>query len=111
LLALILPENRLIRGNLWGEIQVDSGRALGLLDSMLWTSLIVSAPILLAILIVGLVISIFQVTTQLQEMTLSYVPKMLVTAGLLIMLGPWMMARMTQFATDLYSSIPAIAGS
>ena len=66
---------------------VDSGRALSLLDNMLWTSLIVAGPILLAILIVGLTISIFQVTTQLQEMTLSFVPKMLVTAGLLILLG------------------------
>jgi flagellar biosynthetic protein FliQ len=57
---------------------MDSGRALSLLDNMLWTSLIVAGPILLAILMVGLLISIFQVTTQLQEMTLSYVPKMLI---------------------------------
>ena len=49
---------------------MDSGRALSLLDSMLWTSMIVAGPILLAILIVGLVISIFQVTTQLQDLTL-----------------------------------------
>ena len=77
---------------------------------MLWTSLIVAAPVLVAVLIVGLVISIFQVTTQLQEMTLSYVPKMLVTVGLLILLGPWMMARLTQYAIHLYSDIPAIAG-
>ena len=81
-----------------------------MLDNMLWTSLIVAGPILLAILIVGLLISIFQVTTQLQEMTLSYVPKMLVTAGLLILLGPWMLARLTQFAISLYSDIPSIAG-
>jgi flagellar biosynthetic protein FliQ len=77
---------------------------------MLWTSLVVAGPILLAILVVGLIISIFQVTTQLQEMTLSYVPKMLVAAGLLILLGPWMMATLTQFATGLYSDIPTIAG-
>ncbi|HKC03544.1 MAG TPA: flagellar biosynthetic protein FliQ [Sphingomicrobium sp.] len=89
---------------------MDSGRALGLLDNMLWTSLIVAGPILLAILVVGLLISIFQVTTQLQEMTLSYVPKMLVTAGLLILLGPWMIATLTHFAIGLYSDIPALAG-
>ena len=88
--------------------QLDSGRALSLLDSMLWTSMIVSAPILLAILIVGLIISIFQVTTQLQEMTLSYVPKMIVTAILLMLLGPWMMGRLTQFAINLYTEIPFI---
>ena len=90
---------------------MDSGRALSLLDSMLWTSVIVCAPILAAILIVGLIISILQVTTQLQEMTLSYVPKMLVTAALLILLGPWMIARLTQFAISLYTGIPALAGS
>jgi flagellar biosynthetic protein FliQ len=77
---------------------------------MLWTSLIIAGPLLLAILLVGLIISVFQVTTQLQEMTLSYVPKMLVTAGLLILLGPWMMARLTYFAIGLYSGIPALAG-
>jgi len=88
--------------------KLDTGRALSLLDSMLWTSMIIAAPILLAILIVGLIISIFQVTTQLQEMTLSYVPKMIVTAALLIMLGPWMMSRLTQFAINLYTDIPMI---
>lgn len=77
---------------------------------MLWTTVIVAGPILVAILIVGLIISIFQVTTQLQEMTLSYVPKMLVTAGLLIVLGPWMMAQLTQFASNLYANIPSLAG-
>lgn len=77
---------------------------------MLWTSLIVAGPILVAILLVGLVISIFQVTTQLQEMTLSYVPKMLVTAGLLMILGPWMLAHLTQFAIGLYTDIPALSG-
>lgn len=73
--------------------------------------MIVAAPILLAILVVGLIISIFQVTTQLQEMTLSYVPKMIVTAMLLMLLGPWMMARLTQFAINLYAEIPFIVAS
>jgi len=89
---------------------VDSGRALALLNNMLWNSMMIAGPVLIAILVVGLLISIFQVTTQLQEMTLSYVPKMLVTAGLLMMIGPWMMGRLTQFAINLYTEIPAIAG-
>ncbi len=70
--------------------------------------MIVAGPILLAILLVGLIISIFQVTTQLQEMTLSYVPKMIVTAVLLMLLGPWMMSQLTQFAINLYTQIPVI---
>ena len=85
------------------------GRALSFLNDMLWNSLIVAGPILLATLLVGLIISVFQVTTQLQEITLSYVPKILTTAFLLIALGPWMMGRMTQFATSVYLLIPTLA--
>lgn len=86
-----------------------SGRALGFLNDMLWNSLVIAGPIMIAILAVGLLISVFQVTTQLQEATLSYVPKILVTAFLLIAIGPWMMGRMTQFATQLYLTIPTLA--
>lgn len=77
---------------------------------MLWNSALIAGPVLIVILAVGLVISVFQVTTQLQEMTLSYVPKMLVTAMMLIAIGPWMMSRLSQFAINLYTSIPSIAG-
>ena len=77
---------------------------------MLWNSLLVAGPILVAILVVGLFVSVFQVTTQLQEMTLSYVPKILTAAFLLIAIGPWMMGRVTQFATQLYLTIPSLAG-
>ena len=86
-----------------------SGGAITLLDDMLWNSLLVAAPILLTTLMLGLIISIFQVTTQLQEMTLSYVPKILAAAFLLIYLGPWMIGRVTQFATSLYLLIPTLA--
>lgn len=98
----------------WGEspagAQVNSDRALSLLDDMLWNSLIVAGPILIATLLVGLLISIFQVTTQIQEITLSYVPKILTAALLLIAIGPWMMGRLTHYATALYLTIPAAAG-
>lgn len=77
---------------------------------MLWNALIVAAPVLLATLIVGLIISVFQVATQIQEITLSYVPKILTAALLLIALGPWMMGRMTEFARSLYLLIPSLAG-
>lgn len=86
-----------------------AGRALTFLNEMLWNSLVVAGPILIATLIVGLLISVFQVTTQLQEITLSYVPKILTAAFLLIALGPWMMGRVTQFATSLYLLIPTLA--
>ncbi|KQN71157.1 flagellar biosynthesis protein FliQ [Sphingomonas sp. Leaf62] len=87
---------------------MEADRALNLLDDMLWQSLMVAAPILIATLAIGIVVSVFQVATQIQEATLSYVPKLLVAAGLLILLGPWMMTRMTDFARGLYLAIPAL---
>lgn len=93
-----------------GGKSVGSDRALNFLNDMLWNSLLVAGPILIATLIVGLMISVFQVTTQLQEITLSYVPKILTTAFLLIAIGPWMMGRVTSFASSLYLLIPTLAG-
>ena len=70
--------------------------------------MIVAGPILAVTLLVGLAISVLQVATQLQEMTLSYVPKLLAAALLLIMLGPWMISRITDFARGLYLIIPTL---
>lgn len=84
-------------------------RALSLLNHMLWDSLLIAGPVLVATLLVGILISIFQVTTQIQEITLSYVPKILAAAFLLIAIGPWMVGRLTQFATSLYLLIPTLA--
>lgn len=84
-------------------------RALDYLNDMLWSAALVAGPIMLATLVVGLIVSVFQVATQIQEITLSYVPK-IVTAGLmLIILGPWMVSLMTGFARDLYLTIPMLA--
>ena len=84
-------------------------RALDYMNDMLWSAAMVAGPVMLATLLVGLTVSIFQVATQIQEITLSYVPK-IVTAGLmLIILGPWMISRVTAFARDLYPTIPALA--
>jgi flagellar biosynthesis protein FliQ len=83
-------------------------QAVGLMNQMLWQCMLVAGPILAAILIVGLIISIIQATTQLQEMTLSYVPKMVVAGLLLIMLGPWMIGRITQFAIYSIRMIPSL---
>ena len=88
---------------------MEADRALNLLNDMLWNCLVVAGPILAVTLLVGLAISVLQVATQLQEMTLSYVPKLLAAALLLIALGPWMIARITDFARGLYLIIPTLA--
>lgn len=83
-------------------------QAVGLINQMLWQCMVVAGPLLAAILLVGLIISVIQATTQLQEMTLSYVPKMVVAGGLLILLGPWMIGRLTQFALQSIQIIPSL---
>ena len=80
--------------------------ALGLLNELLWSAMLVAGPILAAALLTGVLISVLQVATQLQEMTLGYVPKLLVAAGVLIVLGPWMIHRITDFAIRMIAVIP-----
>lgn len=83
-------------------------QALSLLDRMLWNAALVSGPILLAILLIGLLISVIQVATQIQEMTLTYVPKLLVSGLLLVFLGSWMLGKITGFAKELLLAIPGL---
>lgn len=73
---------------------------------MLFTTVQVAAPVLGIALLVGLLISIFQVVTQIQEMTLTFVPKIAAVAALMLIAGPWMLNKLTEFATSLYLSIP-----
>ncbi|MES1158296.1 MAG: flagellar biosynthesis protein FliQ [Terricaulis silvestris] len=82
--------------------------ALSLMNELVWSALIISAPVLIGTLIVGVIISVFQVATQVQEITLSYVPKMLAAALLLVLFGSWMLSRVTQFALGLYQNISAL---
>lgn len=63
----------------------------------------VSLPVLLVSLVVGLIISIFQTVTSIQEQTLTFVPKIVSVFLALMLLGPWMMQRMIEFTTDLWS--------
>ena len=87
---------------------MSADQALFFINDMLLTAFYVAGPILVATLVVGLLISVLQVTTQIQEITLSYVPKILVAAALLIVLGPWMLSRLAGFAISLYQRLPAL---
>jgi len=69
------------------------------------TVLLVSAPMLASALLVGLMVSIFQATTQIQEQTLAFVPKIVAVLLSVVFFGPWMYSILTQFATDLLSNI------
>lgn len=83
-------------------------QSLGMLNQMLWAVLTISAPVVAVVMVVGLVISILQVATQLQEMTLSYIPKLLAAVLVLISVGPWMIERITRFAIEAIRTIPSI---
>lgn len=80
--------------------------AIMTLKDMLWTAMTISAPVLGVTLVVGLVVSIFQVVTQLQEMSLAFVPKLLVAGLALIAFGGWMLTRLVVFAKTLIANIP-----
>lgn len=84
-------------------------QALGLMNQLLWNTMLIAGPVLAGTLLIGLMISVIQVTTQLQEMTLSYVPKMFVSAVMLIAIGPWMIGKITQFAVSSIKLIPQLA--
>jgi flagellar biosynthetic protein FliQ len=71
----------------------------------------VAMPFLAAGLVVGLLVSIFQAATQIQEATLSFIPKIIVTGAVLVIGGPWMLDQMIVYTQELYRSIPALVGS
>ena len=71
----------------------------------------VALPLMLAGLVVGLVVSVFQAVTQIQEMTLAFIPKILVTALVLVVAGPWMLDELLAYTEDLYGSIPRLVGA
>jgi flagellar biosynthesis protein FliQ len=73
-------------------------------------TLLLSAPLLLAALATGLVVSIFQAATQINEMTLSFIPKLLVTFVVLVVAGPWMLELMVDYMRRLFESIPGLIG-
>ena len=72
------------------------------------TLMTTASPVLLVILVAGLVISVLQALTQINEATLSFVPKLLLSAAVLVIAGPWMMSNLTDFISRMILSIPAV---
>jgi flagellar biosynthesis protein FliQ len=73
-------------------------------------TLMISAPLFIAALVTGLLISIFQAATQINEATLSFVPKLIVVFITMVVAGPWMITTLTDFMRRLYGSIPSLIG-
>jgi len=80
--------------------------AIDLCRSATVISLLIAAPVLACAVIVGLVISILQAVTQLQDQTLSFVPKIIAMAAVLVLVLPWAVSQMTTYSSDLFKAIP-----
>ena len=87
---------------------MDQSQVMEVASKAMWVTLQVSMPILGATLVVGLLVSIFQAVTQLQEPTLTFIPKVLATVVVIVIAGPWMLNTMLSFTTDLWGAIPSI---
>ena len=72
--------------------------------------LMVAAPLLLTVLVVGLVVSIFQAATQINEVTLSFVPKMVAAVVVLTLAGPWMLSTLVEYIQRTLQAIPTVVG-
>ncbi|EKE18180.1 MAG: hypothetical protein ACD_10C00097G0002 [uncultured bacterium] len=73
-------------------------------------ALLISAPLLLTALVIGLIISVFQAATQINESTLQFVPKLVAIFAALILLGPWMLQYLIDYIQRLFGSIPQLIG-
>ncbi len=73
-------------------------------------TILLSSVLLLPALIVGLIVSVFQAATQVNEMTLSFIPKLMVIFGLLVVMGPWLLLQITSFTRNLLLDIPSLIG-
>jgi len=73
-------------------------------------TVLVSAPLLLAALVTGLLVSLFQAATQINEMTLSFIPKVLAMFLVMVLAGPWMLTLMTDYMRNLFMSLPSVVG-
>jgi flagellar biosynthetic protein FliQ len=74
--------------------------------NLMWNAALIAAPLLLATLVTGLLVSVLQAVTQIQDMTLSFVPKIIAAGVALALFGPWMLRKLVQFTTELIAGIP-----
>ncbi|HEY9842435.1 MAG TPA: flagellar biosynthesis protein FliQ [Candidatus Obscuribacterales bacterium] len=83
----------------------------GVMERSIWVTVQVLAPLLLISSAIGLLVGLFQTVTQINEMTLTFIPKIVVVALVILFLGPWMLHMMMDFSSDLILSIPDLIRS
>jgi flagellar biosynthetic protein FliQ len=83
---------------------------ISLAQRALEVTLMISAPPLLAALLMGLIVSVFQAATQINEMTLSFIPKLVAIFVVLVVFGPWMLGILLDYINNLFTGIPGMIG-
>lgn len=89
---------------------MNSTAVINLMSEALQLTLLVSAPLLLTALVVGLVVSVFQAATQINEMTLSFIPKLVGVFVAVVVSGPWILQLLIDYTQRLFGSIPGMVG-
>jgi len=79
-----------------------------MMADVFWTGLLICVPLLGLTMLVGIIVSVLQVVTQIQEMSLTFVPKLFTAGVVMIVAGPWMLRKLTQFTAQLWGGIPSM---
>lgn len=91
-------------------LNVSSEFVISMAEKAVYVTLMISGPLLAIALLVGLIVSVFQATTQIQEQTLAFIPKIVAVLLALIFFGPWMLSTILSFTTELFSNLNRFAG-
>jgi flagellar biosynthetic protein FliQ len=89
---------------------VSPDTAVAIVRQALEVAMLVAGPVLLASLVTGLLVSIFQAATQINEMTLTFIPKLVVMFLVVVISGPWTLQLLVDYITRLFQSIPSLVG-
>lgn len=89
---------------------MNSEFVLSLAEKGIMTILLVAGPLLILALAVGLLVSIFQATTQIQEQTLAFIPKIVAVLVGIVYFGPWMLSKMIEFTVEVYQNLNQFVG-
>jgi flagellar biosynthesis protein FliQ len=85
-------------------------QVVSLVVDAMGVALKIALPVLMVALVVGLMVSIFQAVTQIQEQTLSFIPKVIAMAVVVVVAGPWMLGQIVSYTQNLYQQIPSLIG-
>lgn len=83
---------------------------IAIAEQGIWTVLLIAGPLLLLALVVGLIVSIFQATTQIQEQTLAFIPKIIAVLVGIVVFGPWMLSKMLSYTNEIFTNLTRFVG-